>query len=345
MNEPQSPDESNSCDESAGQEHPASVAWMSLWPSHSRPSQVELLGNRLDRVVYRLHFSSPDSPSRAATAIAVYAPQGIAEIEQIVCTQLLHKIAMPALEWYGQAVSGDRAYRWFFTGDAGNEWFDPAIESHRILSASWLAMMHLATGDLAPPEGIPRRGAAEMFTHVQSALHSLNLHGNYPGMTNDQLTMMRILKQQFETIPGRWDEIESACAAAPSVLIHGDFANRNLRVIEQATGQSLIPFDWEDATWGPPALDIMHTRPRSSCEAANPDLPTYCALVQHRWPQFDIAAARYLGTVGRLFWFILAVASEVEYLDEYTFTRRLRHLRQCRAGMADVLRALRWNAS
>jgi aminoglycoside phosphotransferase (APT) family kinase protein len=57
-------------------------------------------------------------------------------------------------------------------------------------------------------------------------------------------------------IEARWGSIEEICRDSPSTLVHGDLAPKNLRFRMKDGKVSVLPFDWEIAGWGVPAVDL-----------------------------------------------------------------------------------------
>ncbi len=107
----------------------------------------------------------------------------------------------------------------------------------------------------------------------------------------------------------RWSGIEEICASAPTTLVHGDFNSKNMRLRQAANGTTVVVFDWDDAGWGVPAVDLAQQALPASNLSANPDLFTYRSTVQERWPHMSSEAwlrLAYCGSVLRslaaLYW-------------------------------------------
>jgi aminoglycoside phosphotransferase (APT) family kinase protein len=86
-----------------------------------------------------------------------------------------------------------------------------------------------------------------------------------------------------------WREIEHACAPLPSALVHGDFAERNVRVRSAGHEPCLLAFDWEVAGWGLPLVDLVDV-----------DVAAYAEAVRADWPGTDRAALERCAQLGLL---------------------------------------------
>jgi aminoglycoside phosphotransferase (APT) family kinase protein len=85
----------------------------------------------------------------------------------------------------------------------------------------------------------------------------------------------------------------------PRTLVHADFVPKNVRVQERHGTTRLCAFDWENAAWGPPAIDLTAI-----------DLVEYGRGVRGVWPAFGLSDLRIVARVGRLLWFTSCIAWE-----------------------------------
>src|SRR5947207_15758539 len=63
-----------------------------------------------------------------------------------------------------------------------------------------------------------------------------------------------------------------------------------MRLRQAANGTTVVVFDWDDAGWGVPAVDLAQQALPASNLSANPDLPTSRSTVQGRWPHLSSEA-------------------------------------------------------
>jgi aminoglycoside phosphotransferase (APT) family kinase protein len=79
-----------------------------------------------------------------------------------------------------------------------------------------------------------------------------------------------------------------------------------------ATGIEILPFDWEHAGRGVPAVDLAQATFSSTTFLANPDLDAYRATVQ--WPRLGFETIRRLAAYGTVFRCLAALHWESQRL-------------------------------
>ncbi|PYO78799.1 MAG: hypothetical protein DMD67_04275 [Gemmatimonadetes bacterium] len=84
----------------------------------------------------------------------------------------------------------------------------------------------------------------------------------------------------------------------------------------QASPQGLQvgAFDWEDAGWAVPGVDLAQAVDPSCHISASPDLATYWAVVRERWPHCDQADIERLATCGAVWRALAAITWEAHHL-------------------------------
>jgi len=129
----------------------------------------------------------------------------------------------------------------------------------------------------------------------------------------------------------------------PQTLVHGDFNGKNLR-IRSANGNTIVDvFDWADAGWGVPAVDLAQVAVPASKLSANPDIPTYWSRVRERWPNASAEALRQLAYCGTVFRALAALSWESNGLSHEWASASVNTMRVYDAEMAHALNALGWN--
>src|SRR5207248_2784937 len=134
-------------------------------------------------------------------------------------------------------------------------------------------------------------------------------------LLEDGVEVLDTLIGQCATAAAHWDQVTRFCDRVPRTVVHGDFAPRNLRVGDDRGRAALRAFDWEDAAWAPPALDLIQADPQATCDSANPDMTEYLAAVRASWPELDRNDLRRLGEIGRVFWHALAIRLDADALS------------------------------
>jgi aminoglycoside phosphotransferase (APT) family kinase protein len=191
-------------------------------------------------------------------------------------------------------------FGWLFLEDAGIQEYSKLNGEHRELIAQWLALMHTSARHISEPASLPDKGPnhyLERLVFTCDALLDL-----LPNLTvqHDDLTPVETIVSQFDLLESHWDQVEKFCAGIPRTLVHGDFVTKNLRIRSSQAGMVLLPFDWGEAGWGIPAVDIMQV-----------DVASYWSTVHGHWPWLDVHAIQRLATVGKIFRCIDAVYWEL----------------------------------
>jgi aminoglycoside phosphotransferase (APT) family kinase protein len=100
----------------------------------------------------------------------------------------------------------------------------------------------------------------------------------------------------------------------PRTLVHGDFVAKNIGVRPDDGRVVLLPFDWGQAGWGPPAVDLGASPPDLGGLTADVDVTGYWEVVRGHWPGVDRAAVHEWVSVGTLVRCVMAVAWEAASL-------------------------------
>jgi len=249
--------------------YPAARAWATLGRWHNRPALVEGVKEGDKSAVYRLRGAGPDG----ATVIAKRCLRATAATERLVYERFLPLLPISSLAYYGAADDGeDPRFVWLFLEDAGDLPFSQA--EHGALAARWLAALHTASASLQELPLLPERGPAHFLTRLRGARHMLleKLAGGRA--TAEEAAVYESAARQCDLLEARWPEVEAACRSLPEVLVHGDFAELNLRVRPTPRGPSLCPLDWEKAGRAAPVVDL-----------AKLDLEAYRTAASGHWRQ------------------------------------------------------------
>jgi hypothetical protein len=211
-------------------------------------------------------------------------------MENAVYTDILSHLPVPSPNYYGMLEETNGRFCWLFLEDAGEQGSFRLNGEHRELAAQWLGLMHTSATHLSAPACLLDKGPSHYLKRLQ-----LGRNGILENLVNlahlgGQLAPLETIVHQFDLLESHWDRVEAFCEGAPHTLIHGDFAARNLRVRNDQAGMALLPFDWGEAGWGVPAVDIMQV-----------DVLSYSSSVHGHWPWLDLHAIQRLAIVGKIF--------------------------------------------
>lgn len=277
-------------------EHPAVRAWSRLQPDLPPPEAVELLRSADHKTpVVRLVRSGGDG----LTVVAKKAALPEARVEKAMYENIAKYLSVPTLRCYGCVGAGDNSC-WVFTEDAGGGPFSFENERHRSLAVRWLAALHTSVPRL---DGLPDRGIVYYRRRMASARRQILQNTGNPALRDADHALLQRILAHFDLIDRRWETVCALDARLPKGLIHGDFKDGNLRVRETARGEVLLVFDWEEAGWGLPGIDLWRL-----------DTEDYRRTVRARWPGLTRDGVLRLSALGKLLWCLKAIDWEGESL-------------------------------
>jgi hypothetical protein len=315
-------------------EHPAVKAWGRLWPEVSVLRRAEILrGFRKKarkRTICRLEGAGP----AGSAVIAKRCPTARALVERTFYEEILPRLPVPTLRYYGFAEEADSGFCWLFLEEASGELYSPLLEEHRVLAARWLGLLHTAAACLTPARPLPDRGSAHYLGHLRSARAAILRHLASSGLPDGDMRVLRSIVSRCDVLESRWIQVEKLCDGMPRTFVHGDFKVKNLRVRTTQAGTALLAFDWETAGWGVPAADLG--------SSSNPDLTTYQSVVGDHWPGLDVQALQRLVQVGKVFRNLAAVDWAAEGLPDDPMEEAMTKLRIYESRQADLMGVVRW---
>jgi hypothetical protein len=303
---------------------PAVRAWRELGAGPA-PARIELLRQRAKSVVYRL----PGVGAAGTDVIAKQCLWQIAADERSVYEQL-RGLSCTRLAYYGLVLDPAREFGWLFVEDARGELWNPGEAEHRRLAARWLARLHVESSRLVSDAGLPERGPSWLrerlvFARAKIAGSFANpaLRPGAPAVLDGTLALL-------DAIDAAWPAVERIGAELPRALVHGDFAERNVRVRRTHDAPELVAFDWEVAGAGLPGVDL-----------AEVDLAVYADAVRDGWPSLERGALERAVSLGRLVrGGIAAVSWAAESLGTSWPHKAVDQLRAYECRMRDALAAL-----
>jgi len=277
-------------------DHPAVRAWRRLY---GRPQRVERVkrrsGKRKKSYVYRL--TGEGLPNGSVIGKLSRPPD--AEVERAVYEDVLDRIALRAIEYYGSCEDGETGHIWLFIEDAQGSKFAPLDQGHRVLAGRWLRTLHRLTAGLHQPAVLPHRSADYYLELLGSVKGAIETNLASPHLTDEYRAVLHRFLRQLDHLLAHWDRIVAVCNQFSPTLVHCDLGAKNARVREADGDRFFLPFDWESAGWGVPAADLAQLSARTSGSSVSPDLEAYrnCA----GGSSSNRGAVLELATVGVIF--------------------------------------------
>src|SRR2546426_9543373 len=222
--------------------HPAVHAWCQLYP-HDEPRGVTPLRIGRRRKVYRL-----EGVGRAgATVIAKQCRKAAAQVERAVYEEILPRVTVPSLHYYGFLAEPDNEYCWLFVEEATGVGYSNLLAEHRSQAAQWLGLLHTSAADVAAGGRLPDGGPGRYLALLRVARELTQQYLDNPVLSTDDVLFIEGIQARLDDLAAHWNRVEEICDGVPQTLVHGDFNGKNLR-IRSANGNTIVGvFDWADA--------------------------------------------------------------------------------------------------
>ena len=232
----------------------------------------------------------------------------------------------------GAGAPATHRFSWLFLEDAVGEEFEPSNPEHREALTHWLARMHTASSALAAAAELPHRGTGHYLEHLYGARRIIRHNYGNPGLSLADREVIDQILDRLDFIEARWEDLEAGCREIPWSLVHGDIAERNVRIRRDAAGLSVFVFDWEVAGWGLSPVDLAHA-----------DVELYASLVRDTWPTLDLETLqRHVNLCKLMRGGLAATHWSAESLTTPWVEKPIRHFIIYYARMTQNLRALGW---
>jgi ATP-binding cassette subfamily B protein len=278
--------------------HPAVQAWCRLYPD-AQPEQLTPLRVRKRKSsVYRLEGVG----SGGAGVIAKRAAKAVALVERAVYENLLAGLPVASLHCYGLVAEPVGDDCWLFMEQAAGADYSNLLPEHRARAGRWLALLHTSAAAAEPEQQLPDAGPARYQRRLDALRETMRRHLDNPVLSPDDVVFLERVLARLDDLAAHWDRLEEICEGVPPTLVHGDFNGRNIRLEAAGADATIKVFDWEEAGWGVPAVDLAQQMVPSGQLSANPDIPAYWSTARERWPALSLDACwrlAYCGTVFR----------------------------------------------
>lgn len=324
-------------------QHPAVQAWRRLSADLPLPERIAPLkrwNGKLSRerktMVYRLEGVGPNGGAIIAKRCRI----ADAEIERNVHEEVLTSLELPLLGYHGCVEDPDDKIGWLFLEEATGQEFSVFLAEHRAQAGRWLGLLHSEASRARPTSRLRDASPARYLEHLRSARKRIGAHLDNPVLTPEDLSFLEDLVVRLDELEEGWDRLDEALDSAPETLVHGDFNGKNLRV-NSANG-AIEVFDWEDAGWGVPAVDLAQVVVPSTHLSANPDLDSYFSVVQGRWPRVNLESLRRLASAGTVFRAMAALDWESSNLGHDWASGFVMNMRLYRDELMYALDAVGW---
>src|SRR5437867_2360659 len=178
--------------------HPAVHAWRQLHP-HDEPRGITTLRIGRRRKVYRLQGVGPDG----SAVIAKQSRKADALIERTVYEEILPRVTVPSLRYYGSLEDPDAEYCWLFLEEATGAKYSKLLAAERAQVARWLALLHTSAAEAAAKAGLPDGGPGRYREFLRSAREGILQHLDNPVLDSDDIAFLDAMLARLTELDGR----------------------------------------------------------------------------------------------------------------------------------------------
>lgn len=256
------------------------------------PASVVPVQEERSRSLYRLVGAAGEG----ADVIAKRCPGSEADREQTIYETLTSCCPGISVELYGRARSEGK-YDWLFLQDAAGRTFHLGDMHDRAVAGRWLGQLHALGADMPGASSLRDRGPEHFVEYLDIVPHQAARASRNPELGDTDRHSIDYTVDVCARVRSQWDRVRSFCATMPPTFVFGDFKDDNVRVIDSDRGPTLVGFDWNEAGWGVPALDVL----TFAAHRVAPLLSEYLPVVMARWPAMTAERILLLGVVGEIF--------------------------------------------
>ncbi len=309
-------------------EHSVVNAWRRLQPELIVPQLIEVVEESSPgRIVLRLIGVG----NTGSDVIAKRTPQSTALVERTIYEEILPKLPLSMLLYYGSIFEQNSGYCWLFLEDVSGEKYHPHIMDHRVAAAKWLGIMNTSVTNHVAASRLPLRLPDHYLKLLQVGRETILSNITNPALEPADLQLLEAVVAHCDYLSSNWEQLTSVCEGMPPTLVHGDFISKNVGIRTSQDGITLLPFDWEKAGWGSPAEDISLV-----------DIVTYWNTVQDFWPDLDLQVIQRVANVGRFFRCLVYLEWIVPQFGDNAIEEPMHHLSQCETWLAELIQNSPW---
>jgi hypothetical protein len=273
------------------------------------------------------------------SVVAKMRPRGGLDLERSIHEVILPGLGVPTPEFLGFVSGSDGESDVLFLEYVGTTAFEPSEPTHQDAAGRWLGRCHGASSRASIPELVPRRSLDEERVELATTRLRLSETLDNESLGNEGRSLVPRVLELMDAAMGRWPEWAQQTASVPSVLTHGAFVTRNVRMRGAGGSLTTLPFDWDHVALRSPAVDLARSPRTTRGFAANASLEEYRATLASSGLLLDgdtVGVIAALGTVIRaaacIGWLVETLASD--YVD-----RALAEIEIYRHALVSALRA------
>lgn len=303
-------------------EHSAVKAWSLLNPHLPKPQKIEVIREKRLSVygdIIRLVGVGRNGVSVIAKN---YNDISKVKIENSIYQDALNYISKTTLHYYGY-IELEKNTFWVFIEDASGSPFLGNNAQHRSLAIDWLSELHTSIPKL---DFLPDRGIDYYHSRLVSGRDKIikNMFNKY--LCDTDIILLKSIISQLDFLMHRWNKIYTLYEQMPKGMIHGDFKFGNMQVRNDADESILLVFDWEEAGWGLPGIDMFNFNPEK-----------YWLRVRNHWNNTNLDTIIKLANLGKMLHFCIAIDWEAWNLAYEWLVPTIEKMKKYKMCMTDAI--------
>ncbi len=304
-------------------EHPAALAWSQLGADLKKLEAIEVIRDidSSKNPVFRLMGVGENGNS----VIAKKAQQTNAMTERCIYENVLSSLSKATLHYYGYVEAANQT-SWIFIEDSCGNPFSFKNDEHVALAIEWLAELHTSA---TRHDCLPDRGLEYYYTLLVSAHNVILQNLSNIALREQDRELLGSIIYRYDYLMHQWDMVQTLYEQMPKGLIHGDFKPKNLRVRKNSYENTLLVFDWEDAGWGLPGIDMWKLH-----------LEDYWGKIRDHWHDVTFKHVVLLSHLGKLLWCLSAIDWATTCLPYQWLETQMDKMRIYEERLAEAIHAI-----
>jgi len=297
------------------------------------PHSVSALKTRQKSQVFKLYGVGENG----TTVFVKRCWHETASIERIFYEEMLPKMGVPNARFYGFVEEG-RDLSWLFVEDIGDMEYSNNSAEQRLAVARWLGALHSFPVNKGMESRLPDRGPVCYHERMMWARADIEASRANPTLTPDHWEILSAVISQFESIEVQWSEIVTFCARMPRTPIHGDLANKHLRIHSGANGVTFQTFAWEHAGIGLPGIDLQ----RFQDHWGEFEITTYWSILKESFSNLRLEDIYAMVKVGKVFQLLASIRWASKRIGGEWVEKGIAQLHSYENELTGVIREIGW---
>lgn len=311
-------------------------AWQAVGRFELDPQDIVPLKQHSKSQVFRLRSLDP----RHDDVVAKRCRAAAARVEQLIYEQILPALPVASLRYHGALPEAEGEFTWLFLDAAAGDEPVRGRADHRSVIGRWLGLLHGSAAGVVDQYDLGDVGSNRYLAHLRASCRQMEQARDHPALTAADRRELQALTGQCRHLEEQWGGIEARCAAWPQTLVHGDLAEKNMRLTSPVNGSSLGVYDWATAGVGSVAVDLAQPTAELPRLAFGVDLKAYRQALDEAGVRLSEATIVRAAEVGGVLRLLAAMDWASHTLRLPLVARPMRRLRAYHQALVEAMRQI-----